>query len=65
VCISIVQHVWILIAGLLLWLKDESVNDIVVYNASPPRFLLFPDNSDSDSIIILVYTLFNIFITSK
>jgi hypothetical protein len=30
----LLQHVWILIAGLLLWLKDESVHDTVVYRAS-------------------------------
>ena len=42
---------------LLLWLKDESVHDIVVYNASAPCFLLFTDNSDPDSIIILIQTL--------
>ena len=46
-----------LFAGLLLWLEDESVHDTVVYSASAPCFLLFPDNSNSDSIIILIQTL--------
>jgi len=30
----LLRHVWILIAGLLPWLKDESVHDTVVYSAS-------------------------------
>jgi len=30
----LLRHVWILIAGLLLWLKDESVHDTLVYSAS-------------------------------
>jgi len=53
-----------LLQGYFFGLKMRSVNDTVVCTASPPRFLLFPDNSNAYSIIVNMNS-FNMLITSR